>query len=196
MTPKNLFLGAALAIAPFAVSAQVAPGTVEVTDVDFAQNVGGPGWTSMAVEIVADTPRGTDYLNDVKVTLLIAYQVDNDTVIFFESSATVIALEDGVDKNVVFLLPGEIEEQFNLPEEPSYWLIDIEVGGEEVPVEEGGMRFSRGMEDAAFRESMRSSARGELGNTEGMLLPIYLTPYPETLIENDPPPYRRFQRQP
>lgn len=169
-------------------------GTVDVSKVEFTEKVGAPEWTAMTIEVVADAFESGGWVRDIEITLLIAYETGSRSFTFYEASAELVALEDGEEKIVAFMLPREISEMFSLREAPDYWLVDVRVAGQSQSDEGARNRFSRNLDDLSVRSSMRNQASAKVSETEGILVPIYHSPYPETFFESEPPAYRRRDR--
>lgn len=168
------FLGSALLHAQSAL--------VEVEDVKFSSNAGAFKWTQCAIKLKAgkntlpEAP-STDYVDDVKITLTLGYERSNssDKFFFYESSVTLVTMESAKSKVVSFWLPYDIVKRDDLPKEPKYWMIKLEVKGEELPMTKDNA--SRNIKDRKVMDSFLSAASSKLGDTEGILVPTHRSPY-------------------
>ncbi len=167
---------------------------VEVTDVDFNNNVGQYNWSNIAIKLRANDnpdPKALDpkYLDNIGVRLTVGYEIDKKKKIFLfmQSEVTIATMETLQDKLFAFWIPEDIIDRNNLPKEPDYWVIELTVDGKEVPMRE--KNTSRTVNNATMLSTFMSNASGQLSQTEGILVPYYLSPYGP--IDRSPPAFIR-----
>ncbi len=168
-------------------------GTVTVSKVDFQRRVGSYEWNAMTIELTADTERrATTWLNNIKVEVILGFKVaDRPTPLVLRAEAELVALERRSRKTVVFLIPREVVEQFQLAQVPDFWAIDLSVQGQALPHAPRDNRRSASVETPAFLDGFREAAGAQQAANLGMLVPIYLSPYSEEEFGRQPPAYLR-----
>jgi hypothetical protein len=185
----------ALSTSVFAQSRE-GPTLVQVTDVDFNSKVRPFDWSNMVIELEAQQNEDPDarnprYVENIKVTVTLGYEIEGGTIDYYQSSAEIIALEVSQKRSIAFWLPEVIVERDNLNEEPTYWLIELEAAGRPVPLDER-RHFNRSkLRDYNMIQGFKARAAEATAATAGYLLPTYLTPYPETAVEKESVPFKR-----
>lgn len=187
----------ALTLLPAALPAQ-ADAPLKVNRVKFNNNVNPFDWNNMEIELEAQRTPGTasEYVDDIEVTVTLAYEQDDaEGFLMFRSSVEIITLQVGDSRLITFWLPYDVVERYDLDNEPKYWIVDLSVAGQVLPVEisDKGERFSRNITTPQVLSSFRSRADAEASANDGVLRPQYLSPYPPQTRE--PAAYRRSEEQ-
>lgn len=187
-TPRRLLSGLALLSCLICgclpLFAQSGTDPVAVRRVDFNQvGRGQESWIEMAVTLNGGPgadPAATnpDFNNLVTVRVSLGFQHGRSgepAFTFYRAQATLVSLERNRDATVSFYLPPEIVRRDRLQREPYAWMIELEVGGQALP----GRRehVSRSLNSAEVIASFRARVEADAPQTEGQLLPVYLTPF-------------------
>jgi len=156
---------------------------IEVTNVRFDRIAND--WIVATVQITAErnplaTARNVDYMDDVRLTMNVCYEVANvpDGEVpfdFYRSSVRMVSLEQSVRYSVYFFLPGVVRDRDDLDVDPFAWLIEMEVGGTPVAMEtdQAGGEIKV---DAEGYENFLSRANSMAPENDGIFLPMYLAP--------------------
>jgi len=124
----------------------------------------------------ADNAPNPKYVDDIKVTLLIGYELPNkDREFKFHICEVDIAtMEVRQSRKIGFWLPYDIAERDDVSKEPQYWYIDLEVDGNKIPITKRnvGDRACSELRNPTAIQSMQNQASNA---TEGVLLPGYLS---------------------
>ncbi len=123
----------------------------------------------------APNPR---FASNIKVLLSLAYQAragKTERYVFFQSEATLVALEKNRRVKVFFYLPPEAAERDGLPAKPYAYLVELEAGGRPLPLRSNN--YSPSIGDPARLFNFKDKIRSEAEKNEGVLVPIYLTPF-------------------
>lgn len=183
MPSRRPLLSASLLLAAFTIgvsplSAQTsAAELVEVTEVSFDQV--DRDWIAMTITLEAGrnsipTARSEDFIEDVKVSAILSWQIENGTFDFYTAEVDIIALERREEVDVHFLLPGIIVRRDEIDSEPFAWLVELEVGGNALPITQD--KVSESLRSPAAVESLKNNAQEQAGDNDGLLMPIYLAP--------------------
>lgn len=140
-------------------------------------------WAEIEVELIggpnldpgALRPRFND---NIKVILSLGYEVEagrSKTFRFFRSEAVVAALEQGRRTKVFFYLPPEIVKRDRLSRQPYAYLVELEVNGR--PLRVGPRNVSSNLANNIRWNNFKARAAAEGHENEGVLLPIYSTPF-------------------
>lgn len=187
--PGVVFLACLLA-APGVVSGQ-GEAPVEVRRVQFQSE--RDDWLRVSIALRGNRNLAPDARNDrftdrVKVRCVLAYERE-DGFDFYRSELELVAIEQNATEEVSFLLPGILVKRDRLRGEPFAWLVELEVRGRPLPLQEEGISPSiRGNPTAA--QSLKNRAELEAGVNDGILIPAYLGP-PALLSGNDTTAYIR-----
>ncbi len=161
-------------------------GTVSVVGVSFswAQAPGVEGdWLEFEIELREESGTGSSesperFSSHVEVSLKVSFreaQQGANDFSFYEASAKLVALESGKRARIYFYLPPEIVRRDRLSREPFAWLVSLSVGGQPQPNEPS--QYSRSLADSTVARSFLSRVAAEGPANDGILLPIYLTPF-------------------
>jgi len=170
---------------------------VAVRDVKFMQvRIGAQEhpWNRMQVELQANAtldPKAIKrWVDKVKVTVTQIYKTDSakfEDWNYYRSSATVLTLELGKPRSVLFYLPGDIVKRDNLRKEPDYYFVQVDVGGTESPLFDAKGALLTEQSRAVHREIAKKDVfdkakdaadRGVI-TTPGILRPQYLLIFPD-----------------
>jgi len=165
----------------WAQSASADPVTVK--RVQFSQTSGRDAWAEFSVTLTGglnpDPAAANPNFNDlVKVKVSLSYQHGGGgepVFSFYRSEATLVSLERTKDATVTFYLPPEIVRRDRLPREPFAWLVELEVGGQPLPGRQN--HVSRSLNNLDVISSFRSRVTAAGAKTDGLLVPVYLTPF-------------------
>lgn len=139
-------------------------------------------WVQMEIELSCggnplEEARSTRFVEDIKVTAYLAYEIDASAreFDFYSAEVEIVAMEQGDDANVYFFLPGVIAKRDNLPDDPYFFIVEVAIGGRTLPLDEDGVgsRF-RGNEAAI--NSLREKAISEGAKNQFILMPVYHAP--------------------
>lgn len=172
---------------------------VAVRDVKFMQvRIGGQEhpWNRMQVEVQANAtldPKAIKrWVDKVKVTVTQIYKTESakfEDWNYYRSTATVLTLEVGKPRSVLFYLPGDIVKRDNLRKEPDYYFVQVEVGGTESPLFDAKGALLAEQSRAVHREIAKkdlfdkakdAADRGVI-TTPGILRPQYLLILPDAV---------------
>jgi len=183
------------------LSAQNVP-EIEVRNVRFDSV--GDNWMMVTVQLRPDENTmedaiSRDYIDDVRVRFYMGFEVDRrnreESFDFYRSSARIVSMQRRQTYTVHFFLPGVIRNRDNLRRDPFAWVVQLEVGGTELPLRES--QYSRdSLRSREAYDSLVSNANAAGGTNDGKLVPIYLAP--ENLVREarinfrDVPAFYRF----
>jgi len=159
---------------------------VEVSDVDFD---GGGSDEPIRLTIELDAHSSDDrfqvgnYIKDVGVTVTVAWEYDAGQIVFFRSKVNLVGLEVGDSNEVAFFVPNETVEMYRLSRDPTYWYIQLSVGGQEIPSQSSDISSS--LRAGGRAATFLSRANAEVEGNKGIMLPAYLTRFAES---SDEPP--------
>ncbi|WP_269526778.1 hypothetical protein [Coraliomargarita parva] len=153
---------------------------IEVQKVDFKTT--NDKWTQVEVELLANKnllpdARDENYVEDIKVKLYLGYLIDSKAkkYDYYTSELEIVMMESGDKNSVYFYLPGIIVDRDGLDTIPTYFYVEISVGGEVMPPQERATT-----NDSDFRRSFLntfvSKADSEGEANKDLLMPIYLAP--------------------
>lgn len=177
--PRFCFLLALALWLPLA--AQESP-SIEVSDVSFDRVASN--WTSATIRIRPDRNPlpdaiDEDYVDDVRLSFYTCYEVDRgpdgDQFSFYNSEVRMVSLDRAKTYQVVFFLPGVIRDRDDLDLDPFAWVVEMEVGGVKVPLDED--QYGGEIQTRNAYDSFLSRASSEGSANDGIMLPIYLTPF-------------------
>lgn len=150
----------------------------------------------MQVEVQANAtvdPKSVKrWVDKVKVTVTQIYKTDSakfEDWNYYRSAATVLTLEVGKPRSVLFYLPGDIVKRDNLRKEPDYYFVQLEVGGAESPLFDAKGALLAEQSRAVHREiakkdlydKAKDAADRGVVNTPGILRPQYLLILPDAV---------------
>ena len=161
--------------------------TVSVRKVDFDEvKLGADQWIQCLVELDAKMPVKKDqgdvpnFVDNVKVEVVLAYKVDSGASTATEkfrtytSSVQLSTLEVGKQTDIYFFIPHQIRKKYNLPKRPFAHIVKVTVGGE---VQESNNVSVKVPGAAKEARSLMDLAEKQKTDSEGVLLPIYDTPF-------------------
>ncbi len=170
-------------------------------------------WNRMQVELQANyNPASADpkaivnkrYVDKIKVTATQIYKnasKDAKDWNYYRASATVLTMEVQQPRSVIFYLPGDIVKRDVLHKEPDYYFVQIEVGGNEVPLFDATGKIAADHARAVHKDisknkvdfdNAKDAADRGVGVSAGILRPQYLVLYADTVIV---PPSPEFIRE-
>jgi hypothetical protein len=169
----------AVLIAPLSLLAQSFP--VEVQNVTFRGIAND--WIQVEVQLLANEnttegARSRQFVENVGVELLLAYERDGSTSSFdyYSSQVEVLVMERGDRPNVYFFLAGPVVKRDRLPKgEPFAYLVNLTIKGADVPMVARAVSTRIRGNDSAIN-SLRQFARSESGLNEGILMPSFFAP--------------------
>lgn len=129
-------------------------------------------------ERVTDAGGESDFYRAIDVRLELGFVVgrgEHERQEFYRSRAQLVGLSVREEKTVYFYLPPEIVRRDRLSRAPVAWRVSLGVNGEALRHEPGSYSGSLG-EVSAARLFMSRMERHAPRN-DGLLLPIYLTPF-------------------
>lgn len=155
---------------------------VLVRGVSFGQRVQPYQWNSVVVDL--ETRRNPsadavspDFLNNVTVRLTLGYDAvgRREERLFMQSEMTLMTVKDRENPSLVFFIPQQIGELYDLPSRGAdYWLVEIEVGGQALELRR---EHTGNLASLEIVQNFKNAANQQLGQTEGYMMPWYLTPY-------------------
>ena len=162
---------------PTFLSAQRGEAPVEIRRVQFESE--REDWLRVRIELRGNrnpspTARNDRFVDRVKVTCTLAYQFETGFD-FYQAEAELIGMEQNQSTDVSFLLPGFIVERDRIRQEPFAYLIELEVGGETLPLQPEGVSPSIRSNPTAA-QSLKTRAAAEAEPNDGILVPVYLAP--------------------
>ena len=180
---------------------------VTVRDVKFLQvALGGQvnKWNRMQVELEAknnpdEKALNKRWLDKVKVTVTQIYKTASakpEDWIYYRSTATVLTLEIGQPRSVLFYLPGDIVKRDRINKEPDFYYVELEVAGNEEPVfdakgtlvAEQQRAVSRDISQKAKFDAAKDAADRAVSSNSGMLRPQYMITYFDAPVAVPPSP--------
>lgn len=211
MSPLRVFSALfgvfALMVSPLSgQTAAAGKSPVAVRDVKFMQvRIGGQEhpWNRMQVELqantAADAKAAKRWVDKVKVTVTQIYKTDSskpEDWNYYRATATVLTLEIGKPRSVLFYLPGDIVKRDNLRKEPDYYFAQVDVGGTETPLfdakgllvsEQARAVHPQIAKKDLFDKAKDAADRGVV-STPGILRPQYLLIFPDIIPVVPPSP--------
>lgn len=147
-------------------------------------------------------PANKQWVDKIKVTLTQIFKPIGATAAadfaYYRSSATVLTMEVNTDRSVYFYLPGDVVKRDRLKAQPDYYFVQVEVGGQELPLFTETGRPVPDMQAAVHKmfldkkafDDARSLADRAVGANSGLLRPQYLVPYStyDNLPQGSPSP--------
>ena len=94
---------------------------------------------------------------------------------FFRSAAKVATIGQGEKRKLYFYISPEVIRRDRLSRQPDAYLIEIRVGGSQIPTRSA--HVSSNLRDAARVETFRNRVGLESRRNDGLLVPIYETPF-------------------
>jgi len=144
----------------------------------------------------AKKPANKQWVDKIKVTLTQIFKPVGATAAadfaYYRSSATVLTMEVNTDRSVYFYLPGDVVKRDRLKSQPDYYFVQVEVGGQELPLFTEAGRPVPDMQNAVHKmfldkkafDEARSLADRAVNANSGLLRPQYLVPY--SIFDNLP----------
>lgn len=174
----SLFLGLMVAFASH-LHAQQDP--LELRDVRFDRV--SNNWTKVTLTLDVrgnpseDAPN-RNFLDDIRVDCYVGYEnrapdADEPEYVFFRSAARIVTMERGRSE-VHFFLPGPIVDRHRFRTDPFAWMIELEVGGDRLPLRREHVSDNLRSEEAV--NNFRDRANSEGARNDGIFMPIYLVP--------------------
>lgn len=124
------------------------------------------------------TPQSAQrFASNVRVVLTLAYQGATDGEFFFyRTEATAVALESGRTHNYPFYLPYDVlNKRDGIRREPFGYLVEVFVGDREMPLGRNSVDGRNVKPDTL--QAFRDRAAREAMKNEGILVPLYLSPF-------------------
>jgi hypothetical protein len=131
-----------------------------------------------AIKNPKEDARDKNYVDNIKVTLTVAFEVQatgvpKNTYDFYKSELEVVSIKAAEPKYVYFLLPGVIVERDKLKKDPFAWMVELEVDGEKLePTDD---HISKSLQKLGVQNFL-SKANAGISQTENLLMPVYLAP--------------------
>ncbi len=140
-------------------------------------------WGEFEIEIEGGknpTPKATNvnYVDNIKLKLTCAYNIGSKkkkAFQFYNSEVDIVTLKNGQKNKVFFYLPPEIFKRDNVSIDPTAYLIELEVDGKPLKIQK--TQVSSTLTDISRVESFKKRAQAEAKKNEGVMLPIYKTPF-------------------
>ena len=127
----------------------------------------------------APSARDKDFIDDVRLTFHVCFEIDLDNVedqfSFYRSSVRMVSLERRKTYTVKFYLPGVLRERDDLDADPFAWVVEMEAGGVRIPLRDDQFDKNAIKTKEAF-ESFLAKANSEGAANDGVFLPSYLAP--------------------
>lgn len=144
-------------------------------------------------ERTADERRPDGFHRDVNVRLELAFNVGRgreEQQTFYRAEARLVGLAPGDAKTVFFYLPPEVVRRDRL-RRPVAWRVALQVEGRALPQSPG--TYSTNLSDPLAARAFVSRLSDEAAANDGILLPIYLTRFYQTVSRRlaDSPSYVR-----
>ncbi len=181
-TPNSLLafsvimLGAA--ISPL-IHAQDDP--VLVRNVSFEQNVQPYQWSAVVIDLeTRRNPEGDaasrDFLNNVTARVTLGYDPAGrrEDRFFLQSEMTLAVVKERENPSLVFFIPQQVVERYELRREATYWLVEIELDGRALELRS---EHTGNLASLEIVQNFKNAAREQLNRNEGYLMPFYLSPY-------------------
>lgn len=145
-----------------------------------------------AIENHKEDARDKDYIENIKVTLTVAYEPNysgapKGQYDFYRSDLEIIAMKAAAPKHVYFALPGIIVKRDRLDKDPFAWMVELEVDGEKIEATKD--HISDKLKKGGAAQSFITKANTSVSENENLLVPSYLAP--EFLKFKDQPDYIR-----
>jgi len=138
-------------------------------------------WLEMEVKIRANANTAPDarnarFVDNIKVLGYFGYVRDRKakTFDFYKAEAEIISIEQGKTEYVYFYMPGIVVKRDNLPKEPPYYFVALEVNGQVLPIDNRAYSKST-LNDDTIR-SMKTKADAESEPNDYILKPSYNAP--------------------
>ena len=180
---------------------------VIVRDVKFLQvTLGGQvnKWNRMSVELEAKNNPDAKALNKrwldkVKVTVTQIYKTAStkpEDWMYYRANATVLTMEVGSPRSVLFYLPGDIVKRDRINKDPDFYYVELEVAGTEEPIfdAKGGLiaeqqrAVSRDISQKVKFDAAKDAADRGVSANSGILRPQYMIVYPDAPVAVPPSP--------
>lgn len=174
--------GAVVALCLGSGLALVAPAaSVSIKAVDFTPAV-PPGmaeeWYEVVIELEGETRELEARLDPLQVGLELAFRVraeGREEFRFFRAAAEIVVPAMGDEVAVRFYLPPAIMERDELRREPFAWRVRLSQGGQVWP--QTPASYSDALKSPPAAESFARRLQTEAERQDGLLVPIYLTPF-------------------
>ncbi|MEM8550247.1 MAG: hypothetical protein AAGF10_05595 [Verrucomicrobiota bacterium] len=168
---------------------------VTVSSVKFNKGVGDFNWSNVVIDLQVnnnpfeDSSLNPRYVDNVGVKLTLGYTIDRSEKKFFvvQSDVMIATMEVGKKRSMAFWLPYDIVQRNNLGKTPDFWVVELTVSGQAIPLQPANASSS--LPNADRLQQFMSMASQQLPQTEGILVPYYLSPYQP--ISRDPLPFMR-----
>lgn len=152
---------------------------VEIRRVNFG--TARDSWLQVEIELRGSRnqrpgARNERFVDRVKVYCTLSYQFD-DRFDFYTSELELVGLEQNKSAVVSFFLPGILVERDRIRREPFAYLVELEVAGQPLPIQEAGVSANI-RNNAAAINSLKSRAELEGEQNLGILIPAYAAPLP------------------
>ncbi|WOO41887.1 hypothetical protein [Rubellicoccus peritrichatus] len=174
---------------------------VEVSRVNFNSNARPYKWNNIVIQLQANQnpdPQAANprYVDNITVTLTLGYESKGASPFtFYQAEATLVTLETGKKKEIAFWMPYDVVQRDNLPKEPKYWIVELEVNGQQLNLlVDNKKSFSSGFTNLDSINGFKSQASGKLSETDGILVPTYLSPNPY-IDQREPAAFIRKEQQ-
>lgn len=189
ITPLNLdmntILSRSLVAFVFVVLAltRLSADSVEVRDLKYSliKYKSSDAWYEVVIELEAfrdsedDSRRHRDYLDDVKVDLILGFEVDKEMRAlpfeFFRASVELVSLEVGTG-NIRFYLPPEVVNRDRLRGEPHSYIIRISRKGEQIH-----QSVSSSLSKESVLQNFEARVSEFVSVNDGILAPQQDTPF-------------------
>lgn len=189
ITPLNLdmntILSRSLVAFVFVVLAltRLSADSVEVRDLKYSliKYKSSDAWYEVVIELEAfrdsedDSRRHRDYLDDVKVDLILGFEVDKEMRAlpfeFFRASVELVSLEVGTG-NIRFYLPPEVVNRDRLRGEPHSYIIRISRKGEQIH-----QSVSSSLSKESVLQNFEARVSEFVSENDGILAPQQDTPF-------------------
>ena len=140
-------------------------------------------WMEIVVEIeggrnLAAAQGNQRFVSGVEVALNLAFLSSGGqgrSQHFFRSAVKIAAIEQGEERKLYFYISPEVIRRDRLSRQPDAYLIEIQVEGKRIPVRSA--HLSSNLKGAARVESFRNRVGLESRRNDGLLVPIYETPF-------------------
>lgn len=170
------------------VQAQEDRAPVRVQRVQFNNNVNPTKDSNVVITLRAQNQPNPeapnkDYVDNIRVVATLGYSpggvssTDVNKLVFYRSEVDIATLKINDNRSLAFWLPTDIVARDRYNRDADYWIIELFVNGEQVPANRDQVSRSllKGNDPAANLAGFKSMAEGKLAQTDGILLPTYLT---------------------
>lgn len=123
-------------------------------------------------------PRYPRWNSPIEVELSMAIEAETESgkdMRFYRSAAKLVGLESGESATVFYYLPPEIKQRDDIDREPMAWLVRLKIGDQSLPTTEAA--YARSLSNPSVARSYLTRMESEADAQDGLLLPIYLTPF-------------------